>query len=82
MNTAIGATKGNKVPVLMKTNTAHFICKTQHSSGDTWLHVFKSTLRNIEPERRRGECDFFSFRNAGLLSFNFKRNELRHFQTF
>ena len=59
MNTATGATKGNKGPVLMKANTAHFICKTQHSSGDTWLH-FKSALRNIEPEKaKRSEYDFF-----------------------
>ena len=53
MNTATSATKGYEVPVLMKANTAYFIRKTQHSSGDTWLH-FKFTLRNIEPERRRG----------------------------
>lgn len=82
MNTATGATKGNEGPVLMKVDTAHFICKTQHSSGDTWWH-FNSALRNIEQEKAKtSEYDFFFGRNTGLLKFKFKRNELRHFSDF
>ena len=59
MNAVAGATKGNEGPVLMKANTAHLICKTQHSGEDTWWY-FKFTLRNIEPEKaKRSEYDFF-----------------------